>query len=608
MSKFLNKATVAIATQVVMLGFVPQEELRAATFRLEEATVDSINEAFDSGELTSQELTQLYIDRINAYDNNGPNINSIITTNPQALEIAAELDIERQLKGPRSPLHGIPVILKDNYDTFDLPTTGGSITLEGSIPPDDAFTVKQLRDAGAVIFAKANLSEFALTGGRQGYSSLGGRTLNPYNLNRSPAGSSGGSGAAIAANFGVIGTGSDTGGSIRGPAAVNSLVGVKPTLGLVSRDGIIPLALSFDTGGPLTRTVKDAAITLGVMTGVDPNDPVTLESSGKFYKDYTQFLDKDALKGARIGVLQDFLGANSEVDQTINTAIQTIGDLGATVVDSIDLSDDFLEKRSEISDIIFDSEFQSQFETYLLTLDKEYPKTLEEVLAISKSPEVVNSGRSVAPGRIEAYEEALASGGLTNPDYIDAIENGIPFVRNTLLEIIEENDLDSLIYPTRTCPAAPIETIEDPTYVCDESVPSPTNLANITGFPDVQVPAGFTEDGLPISLSFFGEAYSEPDLLGFAYAYEQATMNRRPSPLVPPLPTEPVPEPRSTAAVILFGLVALSLKVKQQRKKGDNKFSANSFSTIQGIPPTTVESSCSEGGSSQVPKTSRISS
>lgn len=561
-----NQVTVALATQVVLLGFLPQGEVQAATFRLEEATVDSINDAFDSGELTSEALTQLYLDRINAYDNNGPNINSIITTNSNALEIAAQLDQERQLSGPRSPLHGIPVILKDNYDTFDMPTTGGSITLEGSIPLDDAFTVKQLRDSGAVIFAKANLSEFASGGGRQGYSSLGGRTLNPYKLNRSPAGSSGGTGAAIAANFGVVGTGSDTGGSIRGPSAVNSLVGIKPTLGLVSRDGIIPLALSFDTGGPMARTVKDAAITLSVMTGVDPNDPVTLESESKFYKDYTQFLDKDALEGARFGVLQDFFGANSEVDQTINTAIDKIDALGATIVDSIDLSDDFLEQRTEISSIIFDSEFQSQIETYLSTVDATYPQTLEEVLAISKSPEVVNSGRSVAPGRIEAYEEALASGGLTNPDYIDAITNGIPFVRNTLLNIIEENNLDGLIYPTRSCPAEPIETLEDPTYVCDEDIPSPRNLANISGFPDIHVPAGFTEDGLPISLSFLGEAYSEPDLLGFAYAYEQATLNRRPSPLVPALPGEPVPEPGATAALAIAGLGALGLKLNQRRQ------------------------------------------
>jgi amidase len=247
-----------------MFGILPVA-VQAATFKLVEATVGDINAAFDAGALTSEELTQLYLNRIKAYDNNGPNINSLITINPNALQTAAALDKERQLTGPRSPLHGIPVILKDNYDTFDLPTTAGSVVLEGSIPPDDAFLVKQFRDAGTVILGKANLDEWAHGGSPGGgYSSLGGQTLNPYNLNRGPSGSSGGTGAAIAANFGAIGTGSDTGGSIRGPSAANSVVGIKPTLGLTSRDGIIPFALSLDVGGPLARTVTDGAIALGL--------------------------------------------------------------------------------------------------------------------------------------------------------------------------------------------------------------------------------------------------------------------------------------------------------------------------------------------------------
>lgn len=258
--KLFNQVTFVVtgATQVALLGFLPSEKAQAASFSLEEATINSINDAFESGGLTSETLTQLYLERINAYDKNGPKINSIIALNPNALKTAAELDRELQLTGSRSPLHGIPILLKDNYNTFDLPTTVGSALLEGSIPPDDAFTVKQFREAGAVILGKANMSEWAW-----GIPpSLIGATLNPYKPNRSTTlGSSGGTGAAIAANFAVVGTGSDTGGSIRGPAAANSLVGVKPTLGLVSRDGIVPLALSFDTGGPMARTVTDAAIT-----------------------------------------------------------------------------------------------------------------------------------------------------------------------------------------------------------------------------------------------------------------------------------------------------------------------------------------------------------
>ncbi len=562
LKSMVRTAALAVAPAIA-LGLLPISAL-AATFRLEEATVSSINQAFDAGALSSEQLIGLYLNRINTYDDT---LNSIITVNPDALEIAKALDLERQTTGPRSPLHGIPVILKDNYDTFDMPTTGGSITLEGSIPPDDAFLVKQFRDAGAIILAKANLSEFASSGGRDGYSSFGGQTLNPYNLLRGPAGSSGGTGAAIAANFGVIGTGSDTGGSIRSPSAHNGLVGIKPTLGLLSRDGIIPLALSFDTGGPMTRTVEDGAIALGIMTGIDPADPVTFESEGQFFKNYTQFLDKNALQGARIGVLQNFLGGNIEVDQLFEQAVAQLADLGATVVET-SYSEEFLTERSQISALIFDSEFQPQIEAYLATLKGDYPKTLEEILAISIDPDVVNSDRSVAPGRIAAYERNLSSGGLSNPEYIDAIQNGIPFVRRTVLDLMDSQDLDALIYPTRNCPAVPIYTVEDPSYVCDESVPAARNIANITGFPDVQVPMGFTPDGLPLTISLFGRAFSEPTLLGFAYAYEQATQFRSPPPLFPSLPGETleyesVPEPGVAIALGMIGISAFGLKRKK---------------------------------------------
>lgn len=412
-------ATTLLTTQAVMFGVFPVVA-QAASFRLEEATVANINAAFDAGALTSEQLTQLYLNRIDAYDEQGPNLNSIITINPNALETAAELDAERGATGPRSLLHGIPVILKDNYDTFDLPTTGGSDTLAGSIPPDDAFTVQQFRDAGAVILGKANLSEFALTAGWNGYSSFGGQTLNPYKLNRGPAGSSGGTGAAIAANFGVIGTGSDTGGSIRGPAAANGIVGIKPTQGLVSRDGIIPLALSFDIGGPMARTVTDAAISLGTMTGIDPNDPRTFESEGKFYKDYTPFLKEESLEGARIGVVRNFFGGNAETDQLSEAAIVKMEELGATIVDSVNFSNEFLDERSRISNAIFDSEFKPQIEAYLATLAQGYPQTLGDIIAISESPEIANSATPVNPGRIAVYKTNEASGGYDNPVYIDS--------------------------------------------------------------------------------------------------------------------------------------------------------------------------------------------
>lgn len=344
-------ATAAIALLLTVAVHIAQTRVLAQSsfFRLEEATVANINQAFDTGALTSEQLVQLYLNRINTYDQAGPALNSIITVNPNALQTAKELDQERRLKGPRSILHGIPVILKDNYDTFDLPTTAGSAVLADSIPPDDAFITKQLRDTGAIILAKANMSEFAagVPGG-----SLVGLTRNPYQSQRSPAGSSGGTGAAIAANFGVIGTGSDTGGSIREPAAANGLVGIKPKLGLTSRDGIIPLALSFDVGGPMTRTVEDAAYTLGVITGVDPADPATSASDDKFFRDYSQFLQRGALKGARIGVARDFFGGNREVDQLIETAIAKLEELGATIVDLLSFPPDVIDAKGHLEKFI----------------------------------------------------------------------------------------------------------------------------------------------------------------------------------------------------------------------------------------------------------------
>lgn len=572
MFNFIKQTTVLFASGAVMIGTFPKTAL-AATFNLEEATVTDINAVFDAGALTSEQLTQLYLNRIDAYDKQGPTLNSLITVNPNSLETAQALDLERQTTGPRSPLHGIPVILKDNYDTFDLPTTAGSIVLDGSIPPNDAFTVKQLRDAGAIILGKANLSEFAagVPGG-----SLIGLTRNPYQVARSPSGSSGGTGTAIAAKFGVIGTGSDTGGSIRGPASANGLVGIKPTLGLTSRDGIIPLALSFDVSGPLTRTVEDAAITLGIMAGIDPADPATSASEGKTFKDYTQFLDKDALQGARIGVARDFFGGNTEVDQLTEAAITQMEESGATIIDSLYFPQEVIDSKNTIYTRIRWPEFKAQIANYLATLDEGYPKTLAEIIAIAENDEFFEQ----YPTRLDLFRSEQASGLLSDPDYLDAVNNGQAFVTNAVLDILESNNLDALIYPTSSCPPSPLPNVSDPTFVCD-SVPSATNIANISGFPDIQVPAGFTEDGLPTTVSFLGRAYSEPTLLGFAYSYEQATMNRLPPGTTPPLPGEmfeyePVPEPSSTVALGVFGLGFLRLKLKQRRKvKGDSQFESN---------------------------------
>src|SRR3954447_11134121 len=286
----------ALAAVLCLTSLTPTH---ATSFDFDAMTIADINRAFDRGTLTAERLVQLCLARIQAYDRQGPSLRAVLTLNPKALDTARALDAERKAKGPRSPLHGIPIVLKDNYNTADLATTGGSVLLEGSHPSDDAFVVKKLRAAGAIVLAKLNMSEFASGPAR---SSLGGQSLNPHDLPRTPSGSSGGTGVAIAAAYAPLGMGTDTGGSIRGPSTSNGIVGLKPTHGLLSRGGIIPLSLSFDTGGPMARSVTDVAIVLGVMTGVDPADPATTKSQGRFESDYTKYLKADALRGARIGV------------------------------------------------------------------------------------------------------------------------------------------------------------------------------------------------------------------------------------------------------------------------------------------------------------------
>ena len=518
-----------------------QERDGVTTFELTTATIEDINAAFDAGALTSARLTELYLARIDAYDARGPRLNAVITVSPDALRLAAELDEERARSGPRSPVHGIPVLVKDNYNTFDMPTTAGSVALEGSIPPGDAFTVRQLRDAGAIILGKVNMSEFASPAGWGSYSSLNGITLNPYDLQRTPAGSSGGTGAAIAAAFAAVGLGTDTGGSIRGPATANGLTGIRATYGLLSRSGIVPQALSLDVPGPMARSVTDMAVALGIMAGSDTDDPTTLGDGRRSYDDYTQFLDGEALRGARIGVARDFFGGDPEVDALMEASIRAMRESGATIVDPVRFEADFLdfiERNGSGIRSRVNAEFQPGLEDYLATLEEGYPRTLAEVIAIYESPQVVHSALPVNPGLIALHKRNLAIGGRDNPDYIRAIQNDLPRVRRTVLEIMERHRLDALIYPTSRCPAGPIHTVdEDLGRVCEPG-PSATSLSSYSGFPDLQVPAGFTSSGLPATVSFLGRAFSEPALLGYAFAFEQATGHWRLPPLVPPLPGE----------------------------------------------------------------------
>ena len=492
----------------------------AKTIDFDALTIADINRAFDAGALTSERLVQLCLARIEAYDRQGPSVHAVLTLNPKAVETARTLDAERKARGARSPLHGIPVVLKDNYNTADLPTTGGSVLLEGSIPREDAFVVKKLRAAGAIVLAKLNMSEFASGPAR---SSLGGQSLNPHDLTRTPSGSSGGTGVAIAAAYAPLGLGTDTGGSIRGPSTSNGIVGLKPTHGLLSRSGIIPLSLSFDTGGPMARSVADVAVALGVMTGIDPADAATKKSDGKFEQDYTKYLKADALKGARIGVARDFLGADQDVDWVIDASLDAMRKAGATTVD-VRYPKWLLDAKQELYNAIRRPEFHAQIAEYLKTTGPGYPKTLEEMIDRAATFNAVRAdGAGPNPGRWTLFKREAESGTLDDYRYTSVQTHGLPMVRAAVEGMLAVQKLDAIVYPTS--PRRPGLIAE--TGAPGAGAPSPTDIANLTGFPDLIVPAGFTGDNLPVGISFFGPAFSEPKLLALGYSFEQATRARR---------------------------------------------------------------------------------
>ena len=515
---------------------------QAASFNLVEATVPEIQSAIDSELVTSEYIVQQYLNRIDAYDNSGPAINSIIQLNPNALETAKALDIERSLSGPRSPLHGIPVLLKDNIDTFDLPTTAGALVLEGSIPPDDAFITQQLRDAGAVILGKANLTEFAnfvAFDMPNGFSALGGQTLNPYGPGAfDVGGSSSGPAAATAANLTALSIGTETSGSILSPASSNSLVGLKPTVGLISRDGIIPISATQDTAGPITRTVEDAAILLGSLTGIDPDDPATAASAGQFFTDYTPFLKLDGLTEKRLGIVRDpfFSDFLSDDEQTLaERAFDDLERLGADLVDPVDFPN--LDALFELDFNVLLYEFNVGIQDYLASLGEDAPvTTLADIVAFNEA----NPEEAIPFGQ-EILELSVDTGGdLSDPEYLSELEAGIRLTATEGVDaLLAELDLDALLFPN--------------------------NLAAFAGarpgYPSITVPAGYTGEGEPFGLTFLSDAFSEPELIELAYAYEQGTL-RRIAPLSTPVidgDLVSVPEPVSSTAFVVFALSAVGL-------------------------------------------------
>jgi amidase len=509
----LVAATLLISTVPSGTAKKPEPAPTKSEFKILEASIQDIQKGLSEGKVTSEQLVKAYLERIDKYDKQGPKLNSIILVNPKALEEAKALDKELKEKGPRSPLHGVPIILKDNFDTFDMPTSGGNKAMKDSQPSKDAFLTKKLRDAGAIIIAKSNLHELARAGWTM--SSLAGQTLNPYDLTRTPGGSSGGTGTSIAANFAVAGMGSDTVNSVRSPASANSLVGLRPTYGLLSRTGIQPAALTQDMAGTITKTVADAAAMISVMAGVDPADVITKAAEGHIEKDYTKFLDKNALKGKRIGVVREIVGKDPDVNKVFEKTLETLKAQGAELVEITDPNFNTGKISKECDVQVWESN---------PNLD-EYLKALGDKAPIKSSKELIATNTMDASiTKLMNNSQALYPNNLTDPAYKVALENGQK-LRDLVKKTFADNKLDAFVYPHQQVLVS---------KVVDNAQPGRNGiLASIAMTPAITVPGGFSTPsadaplGVPVGIEFMGLQWSEPSLLGIAYSYEQATHHRQ---------------------------------------------------------------------------------
>jgi amidase len=490
-------------------------------FDLDETSISELAEAMASGKYTARSIAEEYMDRIEDIDRDGPTLRSIIELNPDALEIADALDKERKEKGPRGPLHGIPLLIKDNIDTADqMATTAGSLALVGAKPPKDAFLVQQLRNAGAMILGKTNLSEWAnIRSNRStsGWSGRGGLTKNPYALDRNTSGSSSGSGAAVSANLCAAAVGTETDGSIVSPSSVNGIVGIKPTVGLISRTGVIPISHTQDTPGPMARTVRDAAIVLGALAGFDGEDKASVDSRGKSSADYTQYLNSKGLEGARIGIVRKYFGFHSGVDIVINDALKVLKQLGATLVDPADIPTIGKFDDSEMTVLMY--ELKADLNAYFARLGANAPvHSLKELIEYNER----NSKSEMPYFGQELFLKAEAKGPLTSKEYLDALKLCHQMSRKDGIDAtMKKFKLDALVAPTDS-PAWLTDLVDG-----DHFIGGSSSIAAVAGYPSITVPAGFVF-GLPVGISFFGHAWSEPALLRFAYAFEQATDLRKP--------------------------------------------------------------------------------
>jgi amidase len=496
----------------------------AGAFPFEEFSIEKLQQGYADGDFTVTEVVQAYLDRIAAIDDSGPMLNAVIEVNPDALAIAAQLDAELKDGKKRGPMHGVPVLLKDNIDTHDgMATTAGSRALSGSHPLKDSFVAQKLRDAGAVIIGKANLSEWANFRGNlstSGWSGAGGQTKNPYILDRNPCGSSSGSGVAVSANLCMIAIGTETNGSIVCPSTANGIVGIKPTVGLLSRSGIVPISFTQDTPGPMARSVRDAATALGALTGVDPSDSKTAASEGKYLTDYTPFLKEDALNGKRIGWYTSARGQHYKVDTLMQQAVDYIRSQGAEVIEIDNIYD---REAGSLSFEVLLYEFKDGLNKYFASLGENAPvKNVEELIGFNKGDSI-----ELRYFDQELLLEAAKKGPVDSPEFSAIVSKMHRLVRDEGIDrIMDDNKLDAIIAPTGS-PAWKTDLINGDAYTVSSSSP-----AAISGYPNITVPMGFV-DGLPVGISFFGRAWSEPVLIGLAYAYEAGTRFRRAPRFIP---------------------------------------------------------------------------
>jgi amidase len=495
-------------------------------FDLTELSIPDLQDGMQNGKFTARSLVERYLARIEAIDRQGPELRSVIEVNPDARSIADALDVERKQKGSRGPLHGIPILIKDNIDTADqMATTAGSLALAGAKPKQDAFLVTRLRDAGAVILGKTNLSEWAnirCSYSTSGWSARGGFTKNPYALDRNPSGSSSGSGVAVSANLCAAAIGTETDGSILSPSSVNGIVGIKPTMGLVSRSGVIPISHNQDTAGPMARTVRDAAILLNVLAGPDPKDEATAQNQQMRATGYTAGLNVDGLKGARVGVARNYFGFHDAVDAVMAKALDALKQLGAILVDPAEVPNAAKVGEHEMLVLLYD--LKTDLKAYLDGLGPNVPvRSLKDVIAFNEK----NAAKEMPYFGQDRLIKAEAKGPLTDSEYVQALENCRRLMRTEGIDaVMDKHKLDALVAPTEG-PAWLTDRIVGDRFLC-----SSTSAAAVAGYPSVTGPAGFVF-GLPIGISFFGRAWSEPTLLRLAYAFEQGTKVRRPPRMLP---------------------------------------------------------------------------